>query len=416
MQWPGTVTGRCIVVTVLLGAVTWSTRSAECQSKPFAARLTTQPGEVVARDLRATEPDPADPLTSVVESLRPALNRFFGVDPNFRWSHIPSDSNAYADPGLGIIVSRAKVDQMRGELDSQAFADVLHFILAHETAHIAQFDSVPALMRDPTRIRVKECHADLLAGLAVHSALSELGVPLQEFTVRTRAAFAAAHSVGHGLYSPKQEDYPTPVERSLCTTVGVSAGIQFRMIQMYDSSQRPDILQEIVRNRAVNPILPTLGDTRWIWSLEAAQSVVREGGRPFIALGSDVDFGGLFRRAASAAERGRAAIRANVAYITPPPPARCELKEAEGTTVFECVYGSDAFVSGGQAQTLYRLRADLLGSLLQTMGGWAPGGEEVTGRGRRTIFVSAAERRATAAVEYVTNPRAVSVRFTAGLP
>ncbi|MDB4952261.1 MAG: hypothetical protein JWM27_4910 [Gemmatimonadetes bacterium] len=377
-----------LVIALLIANPSIAQEVFSTQEKFMAAEENALPGRLELRPRSSY-----DELNVIVDSARLALNRFYGVSPQFRWSGIPGARNSYARPDVGIVISEARTAELRDELDTKSLSDVIRFLLAHETAHIAQyqrygFSSVTA----PSWRRAAECHADMWAAMALVNLLVDAGTSLDEARRRTRSAYQLANAMGEVRWVDAQH-HPTPEQRVLCTSVGTVAGLQLFLIRRFQESGEDVYLREIKRWQTALPAgLPTLfapGDSVWPWTRQAAEAIVD----PQSSLWTDTPFSlpEWIIRTASSATHGPSALAAEASKPLPPAPAKCKVHAREGFTELVCF--SPVSVSASAVTRYYESRVGLFEILLRRIG-WSAASRCFSTDGPVAVWVDSRERAA----------------------
>lgn len=293
---------------------------------------------LVKRDAPKTS-DPAQVSEEKVTSAVAVLSEFLDVSPPVvKVVEKESDGTEIIRSGETYVL-RIKPEQLAGYARSAAAPDfeiILRFFLAHEVAHVAQYMK-PTSELDAQPSIVRECQADILAGMALINSQPLVGDVMWEF--RKAAGVIAAASEGGsplrwGLHSgAAPPSHPEATQRALCAIRGLAAGlnmIRMRQIALsedrYNQSAKPELWQE-------NPNEFGPRDEPWGWSLRNAKDITDQ---------RAINKNWKVERAAlinfiQAAEHGPSLLKSFTVLNTVFPLGQCSQVNAGGKVAVRCV-------------------------------------------------------------------------------
>jgi hypothetical protein len=321
------------------------------EPRTHAEFLEASPAEVEAA-LHPTVPSLTDSLDRLVLEQIPAISAFFAIDLRFRWTDLGGSQSL---PGLGIFLDRRQLSRLRDSVDAFALGDVVRFVLAHEAAHLAQHRVYSATsLAEPTRLRAKECDADIWGAMAVINNLADLNVAPNDAFDRMQRASALAFTLGTPVWDAPHL-HPTPTQRLICVSTGLNAGLHLRLVRTYERTRDPKLEQQVAEWRKRDAQWFGPGDDVWKWTNQRAKALTNFEGTQHTPAGWTIDQRARFRILATAVERGRAALRQDVALLeralAPPGLVRCAVLETDSATSITCE--SQPFASLAIAKASY---------------------------------------------------------------
>jgi hypothetical protein len=266
-----------------------------------------------------------------------ALSHFFGVPP-------PALSISEAVPtevrplgkSFALTVNAKELMNFHRSAGARDSNVVLQFFLAHEIAHIAQA-ARPANDRQPSIVR--ECEADLWAGIALVNVRSFSGDPMAEFQKLNGAITAAAESgnaLRLGVHSASRgASHPEAAQRAFCAARGLSAGLNMIRFRQIAASKGEAGLSAKSELWNTNP--EELGPKQdpWEWSLHNARRIA-VGGNSAGGVQSPMLGDQEMLRLAQAAERGPSMLVSAGVLVEPSQLAQCEYADEGAVASARC--------------------------------------------------------------------------------
>jgi hypothetical protein len=258
---------------------------------------------------KAIAADSSDALGRMVLAQRSLLANYFGFRVPVSLSSNSAGSASH--PSAGIILDARQLARLRAGLPDATVEEVTRFLLAHEWGHMVQFRHIPlATLTDTSQRRMLECEADMIGGsILAMIAADKRGGP-EAFRAATHRFIALAFDVGLPTWDFPWM-HPSPIQRTVCITLGGVAGMHMAMIRTYEITHDSMVLRDINRSRTINRRLFGPGDSIVPWMTREARAIVT--GVPTLIDATDfpADVSAEIRAIARAAQYGADTLRAH---------------------------------------------------------------------------------------------------------
>jgi hypothetical protein len=266
---------RLMMVSTLMGLVVTSTfpfpQAQEKRSFNSEAQFLSASLEDVKTRLDATPLDPTKPIDKQALDLMKELDAFNNMSTKI-YSSDGHGSSAHPLAGVGF--DRSQVAQYYNKINKDVFREIIKFVLAHEQAHMAQFQYYNLEnLKDSRKTRAKECQADILGGLTVATSFLVEGKSPEYNHEAGKAWMDFVPRLG----SPEWDDqtkHPTSAQRVRAMTLGLNAGIYRAWIIQYKQTNDPKLLAQIQDYRKKVPDLFEMDEDLFVWSNRIAKMIV----------------------------------------------------------------------------------------------------------------------------------------------
>jgi hypothetical protein len=257
----------------LLLFVTIASQTALAKNRAFSsfAAFFAAPSSEVQRRLGAQPLDTTKPLDRSVRGALDELDTFNQMHTAVYWS-TGVGSHAHRQAGIGL--NRAQLARLAQEQDGERFRQIVLFVLAHEQAHMAQYNFYSNGLDDRQKRRAIECQADILGGMSFTAVLLKRRTPLQDFDTMSQRLVALTEKIG----SPEWDDqttHPRPEQRARAITLGILSRIQLADWDYYDRSKDPETLRRLRSAESRFSDIIRKGDNFFEWSNRTAKKIVR---------------------------------------------------------------------------------------------------------------------------------------------
>jgi predicted Zn-dependent protease with MMP-like domain len=390
-----------IAVFCLFSAAT----SAQERRVPTWSWFLTAPTAEVAALLRPTAVDSAQALGKIVLEERRVLARHFGFYVPVSLSQRGFGSN-FSRPDEGIFLDAHRLKQLRDSLPEASLRQVVRFVLAHEWGHMVQFRRLPEdTLADSARRRVIECEADMIAGSAL-AVLAENQGSAADFREATNSFIALAFNTGLPVWDFPWM-HPNPSQRSLCITVGASAGLHWAMIRRYQATHDPEALQIVNKVRTMDRRLFGPADSIAPWFWREANAIIS--GIPTYpdALLAPTDFVGEVREIVRTVQFGADSIRKRQNTVSITGAKKCLVDDTASAVQVRCVW--DGYASAAVAQSVFSELKDIVRPVMYEFQ-WHELREVVMPSGRLQTF-QRTDRGATALLSFQGTTRVITATF-----
>lgn len=264
-----------IIVTTLIGFVVTSTlrlsQGQKNNSFSSEAQFLSASLAEVNNTLHAKPLDPSKTIDKQALDLMKELDAVNNMNTTLYWADGHGSS---AHPLAGVGLDRFQIAQFYSELNQDVFREIIKFVLAHEQAHMAQFQYYSLeSMKDPRKTRAKECQADILGGLTVSATFIAEGKSPEYLHQAGKAWMDFVPRLG----SPEWDDqtkHPTPAQRGRAMTLGLNAGLYNAWVIQYKQTRDPKLLAAIKDYRTKIPDLFDIDENLFVWSNRIAKAIV----------------------------------------------------------------------------------------------------------------------------------------------
>ncbi len=234
-----------VMATVLVGLATnCSLADAPSATQFFGGSIKQYleaDGEQVIAALHARPLDDSVKLDSDVLKMMKTLDEINQTSTKVYWA---DDVGCSAHPGVGITLNHKELRKFQQMQDPKQFNDVIRLILAHEQAHMLQFQYYDLRsMGDATKTRSIEAQADLLAGATVIWSLLKERVDPNPANERIKIWMEFSQKAGTDVWA--QDAHPRSEQRARLVTLGFNAGLQQVDLANYKRTKDPAVWKRI---------------------------------------------------------------------------------------------------------------------------------------------------------------------------
>lgn len=351
----------------------------------------------------ATAVDSSQALGKMILEERRVLARHFGFYVPVRLSQ---RGGSVSHPDDGIALDARQLQRLRDSLPEASLRQVVRFVLAHEWGHMVQFRRLGReTLGDTTRRRVIECEADMIAGGAL-ALLAENQGGAADFRGTSNGFIALAFNAGLPVWDFPWM-HPNPSQRSLCITVGASAGLHWAMIRRYLATHDPAVLRDINKFRTMDRRLfgPADSIAPWLW--REANAIIS--GIPTYpdALLAPTDFLGEVREIVRTVQFGADSIRRRRNALSVTGARMCFVDDTRSAVQVRCVW--DGYASTAIAQSVFTELKDIVRPAMYEFQ-WHELREVVTPSYRMQTFLRG-DRGASAMLSFEGKTRVITATF-----